>query len=121
MQLYLILTHCIFYYISFKQKTYQELKTIKNTSGRLIDEAIIQGKFPARGMEQVQERAIPYLLYLANQLVKLDFDMMSLKGIKNFYTEYINASVGALYTHSAQGRLNAIRFMKVLSNYIQVI
>lgn len=88
---------------------------MKITSGRLIDEAIIQGKFPARGMAQAQECVMPHLQRLAEQLDKLDFGKLTSKQLKEFYTDYCKAIITALYTQSPQGRFKAIRYMTVLS------
>lgn len=51
--MYVLLLICIYIYVFIFQKRFRDLIENKNASGAVLEEAIVNGKYPAGGRPQV--------------------------------------------------------------------
>ena len=65
----------------------------KNKSGKVLDNAIINGNYPAAGSSGIDQLSSAYVSRLAEELRSIDFHRMSATDAENFYKRYTQVCV----------------------------
>jgi hypothetical protein len=62
---------------------------LKNRSGKVLDDAIVNGNFPAAGSHGIDKLSNEYISRLAEEFRSIDFHRMSTTDAENFYKRYM--------------------------------
>jgi hypothetical protein len=65
----------------------------KNKSGKVLDNAIINGNYPAAGSSGINQLSSAYVSRLAEEFLSIDFHRMSTTEAENFYKRYTQVCV----------------------------
>lgn len=65
----------------------------KNRSGKILDDAIVNGNFPAAGSHGIYKLSNAYISRLAEEFHSIDFHCMSTTDAENFYKRYTQVRV----------------------------